>query len=287
MTNAINQIRRNIAKDDIEVEDIWCIYKEEKKKDNYIKDEVLRDARNLFESNKEDYNKPIRINNAFNSNYIEYESNGDKDKMLSVKEYLNEIRQYLKDMIKDHKTQGEWKIQSTIAISFMSSKDSNESRTVPSKSNNIKILIGSETDKIIEKLFDSLLQKHQKGIEESMRGSEFVLDSVDLLYYKLHKISLNRGGSYIDSPKWLKNKKATINPKNNDGKCFQYALTVVLNYQNIKNNPERIPKIKSFMDQYNWKEINFPSHKKDWKKFESSNKSIALNTYMYLTLLKK
>ena len=56
--------------------------------------------------------------------------------MLSVKEYLNEIRQYLKDMIKDHKTQGEWKIQSTIAISFMSSKDSNESRTVPSKSNN-------------------------------------------------------------------------------------------------------------------------------------------------------
>ena len=207
--------------------------------------------------------------------------------MLSVKEYLNEIRQYLKDMIKDHKTKGEWKIQSTIAISFMSSKDSNESRTVPSKSNNIKILIGNETDKIIEKLFDSLLQKHQKGIEESMRGSEFVLDSVDLLYYKLHKISLNRGGSYIDSPKWLKNKKATINPKNNDGKCFQYALTVVLNYQNIKNNPERIPKIKSFMDQYNWKEINFPSHKKDWKKFESSNKSIALNTYMYLTLLKK
>ena len=148
-------------------------------------------------------------------------------------------------------------------------------------------MIGNETDKIIEKLFDSLLQKHQKGIEESMRGSEFILDNVDLLYYKLHKISLNRGGSYIDSPKWLKNKKAIINPKNNDGKCFQYALTVVLNYQNIKNNPERIPKIKSFMDQYNWKEINFPPHKKDCKKFESCNISIALNTYMYLTLLKK
>ena len=57
-----------------------------------------------------------------------------------------------------------------------------------------------------------------------MIGSEFVFDSADLLYYKFHKISLNRGRSYIDSPKWLKNKKATTNPKSNDDKCFQYAL---------------------------------------------------------------
>ena len=62
-------------------------------------------------------------------------------------------------------------------------------------------------------------------------------------------ISLNRGRSYIDSPKWLKNKKAKINPKNNGDKFFQYALTVTLNYQNIKNNPEIITKIKSFIDQ--------------------------------------
>ena len=46
-----------------------------------------------------------------------------------------------------------------------------------------------------------------------MKGSEFIFDSVDLLHYKCHKTSLNRGGLYIDSPKWLKNKKATINPK--------------------------------------------------------------------------
>ena len=84
-----------------------------------------------------------------------------------------------------------------------------------------------------------------------MRGSEFIFDSIDALYYDLNKISLSRGGSYIDSPEWLKNKKATINPKNNDGKCFQYVLTVALNHQNIKNNSERISKIKTFIDQYN------------------------------------
>ena len=86
-----------------------------------------------------------------------------------------------------------------------------------------------------------------------MTGSEFIFDSVDELYYNLRKISLNRDGSYVDSPKWLKNKKATINPKNHDDKCFQYAITVALNYQNIKSNSERLTKIKPFIAQYNWK----------------------------------
>ena len=83
-----------------------------------------------------------------------------------------------------------------------------------------------------------------------MKGSEFIFDSVDL-YYQSHKISLNRGGSYIDSPEWLKNKKATINPKTNDDKCFQYAIKVTLNHDKINNHPERISNIKPFIDQYN------------------------------------
>ena len=110
-----------------------------------------------------------------------------------------------------------------------------------------------------------------------MRGSEFAYDSVDALYYNLNKVSLSRAGSYIDSSKWLKNNKATINPKNKDEKCFQYALTVALNYEQIKDHPERISKIKPFIDKCNWKEIDFSSHSKDRKKFESNNISIALN----------
>ena len=135
------------------------------------------------------------------------------------------------------------------------------------KSNNVELMIGNETDKIIEERFESLLQRYQEGLEGSVTGSEFVFDTADLLYYKCHQISLNCVGSDIDSPKWLKVKKATIDPKNNDDKCFQYALTVALNYQSIKKDPQRISKMKSFIDQYNWKEINFPSHKKDWNEF--------------------
>ena len=105
-------------------------------------------------------------------------------------------------------------------------------------------MIAYETDKIIEEPFKSFLQKYKKGLEKRMKGSELVLDSVDIL--QCHEISLVRGGSYIDSPKWLKNKKATINPKNNDDKCFQYEIAFKLNYKQIKG--ERISKMKPFID---------------------------------------
>ena len=79
---------------------------------------------------------------------------------------------------------------------------------------------------------------------------------------------------------WITHKKVTINPKNkNDNKCFQYAISVALNYQNIKKDPQRILKIKPFINAYNWKDINFPSHKEDWNTFEKNNKSIALNIF--------
>ena len=139
----------------------------------------------------------------------------------------------------DHSGNKSW--IETMAINFISSKDSDETRTMHTKSNNAEIMVGSETDEITKDLFESFLQKYQEGLEESMRGSEFVYNSVDVLYYNLNKVSLSRGGSYIDSPKWLKNKKATINPQNKkDDKCFQYALTVALNHEQIKNNPEKI-----------------------------------------------
>ena len=133
----------------------------------------------------------------------------------------------------------------------------------------IEIMIGSDTNEVIEELFKSLLQRYQENLEEKMRGSEFVFDGVNVLYYDLNNISLNREGSYIDSGEWIKNKKATINPNNNDNKCFQYALTVALNHEQIKDHPERISKIKPFIDQHNWKKIDFPLKSKDWKKFES------------------
>ena len=108
-------------------------------------------------------------------------------------------------------------------------------------------------------------------------GSGFVFESVDLLSYHVHKTSLKRGKSYIKSPEWVLNKRATINPKNKDNKCFQYSITVALNHQNIEHHPERISDIKPFINQYHWKGIDFPAGIKHWRKFERTNKAIPLN----------
>ena len=95
--------------------------------------------------------------------------------------------------------------------------------------------------------------------------------------YKLHKTSLDRVVSYIDSPEWFKNKKETINRKNKkDDKYFQYTVTVALNYQQIDHHLEEIYNIKPFINKYDRNGIDSPSHKKDWNKFEL-NKTIALN----------
>ena len=158
-------------------------------KDNVIKDKVLRGIRVLVESDNDQFFNPIKVVYAFSSNCIEHESDGDNDKSLSIKEYLNKIRPYLSHMIKDFKTQGEWKIELTMIIDFMSSggskdfkdfkhfedsknskhskdsKDSNET-SLHVNSNNIEIMIGNEINEIIEELLEPLLQRYQKVLEE-------------------------------------------------------------------------------------------------------------------------
>ena len=82
------------------------------------------------------------------------------------------------------------------------------------RSDNEEFMNGSDTDEIIKGLSELFLQKYEENLQEKMKGSEFEFEGVDFLYYDFYKISISRGGSYIDPPKWLKNKKSTINPKN-------------------------------------------------------------------------
>ena len=114
------------------------------------------------------------------------------------------MRPYLSDMINDHETHGEWKVNSgnkvidyktqgeqkiqlTMSIDFMSPKDSEETHTMHTKSHNVEVMMGNEADDIVKELFKSLLQKYQKGLEESMKGSEFVFDIVDFYCITIFK----------------------------------------------------------------------------------------------------
>ena len=107
---------------------------------------------------------------------------------------INDHKTHSGNNVINYNTQNEWKIQLTMSINFVSSKDSEENRIVHTKSHKVEIMMGSEKDEIIEEIFESLLQKYQEMLEESIKGSKFVFDSVNLLHYHLQKISLDRGG---------------------------------------------------------------------------------------------
>ena len=150
--------------------------------------------------------KPTIVRSGYSNNYIECRSEGDK--LLTIEEYLNLIEAYLRELINDHKNKGDWKIQLTAQINFISLRPgSDETRVMHTRSVNEEFMNGSDTDEIIKELFKSLLQRYQENLQEKMRGSDFAFDRVNYLYYDLNKISISKRGSYIDSPKWLRDKK--------------------------------------------------------------------------------
>ena len=131
----------------------------------------------------------------------ECESICDRNKNLSVKEYLSKIKSLFRDIIIDLQKSGTWKVQLAIAINFISSKDVPEEHVMHSKSDNIELMTYDNANYIVNELFfKSRLSRYQSGLETSMRGRNFIFDSVQLLYYKCHIIKFRRGRSYIDSP---------------------------------------------------------------------------------------
>ena len=115
---------------------------------------VIRDIRTLFEQ-EEDY-KPKRVSNFWNNNYIEYESNGDETRNLSLDYCLNKIEPYLRNIIIDLQNPDIWKIQLTIAINFISSKYIEEECVMHSRSNNIKFTSYNDVNETVDELFESL-----------------------------------------------------------------------------------------------------------------------------------
>ena len=161
--------------------------------------------------NEEDYYKPTEVKSAFDSSYMLYESRGDKDAKLVLYEYFDKIKPYLKGMIDGYKSTGEWKIQITMRIIFISFIERNETRVMHTKSDNVEIINGTDTSDAINELINSFMNRYQERLETKMNGSSCIFEGIDLLEYHLHKISLNRGSSYIESPEWLHNKGVTIN----------------------------------------------------------------------------
>ena len=146
--------------------------------DEYRKKKKIGSIRALFKEFNRDYYKPVKTDGGFagrNNNYIEYKSKGGRYENLSPKEYLNMIRSYLRDLIDQHKpiaelnnnnnkkNRAEWKIQLTIQNSCISTRNFEETRTIYMESEALEIFMGSDTNDVIDRLFNTLLQRFQSA----------------------------------------------------------------------------------------------------------------------------
>ena len=168
--------------------------KKKKQNENVIKDKIIRNIRILLQQEKEeDYYEPKRVNNFG----IKITSNV---KIVTIK--LGTYHYHLMNILTKLKLTSDK--QKSI---FISLKDTEEEYVMHLSRDNIKFTSYSEVNDVIEKLFKLLRSKYKDGLELSTKGSDFIFDSVQLVYYKYHKVNFKCAGSYIDSPYWIKKKK--------------------------------------------------------------------------------
>lgn len=151
---------------------------------------------------------------ALSENYKEYTNK--RSGFISIDQYLMSIDQYFKVIRPNlnrllHTHRIKWKVQLAIVNEYLSLTDNDDEQKMYRETDNITIMIGTNINgSIIKKFFQSPFKKYQESIQV-MNCSHNAYDSIEKFYYKFHKISLTRRSSYIPTPKWMKNQKATLN----------------------------------------------------------------------------
>ena len=194
--------------DDSDIENISALLnnlekyllKESRHYDHDSKYKGIENIRYLFDENENKYYyKPKLINTAFKNNYLQYQTGSDGNKIFSPNRYFEMVEPNLFKLINKHKNNN-WKIQLTIKMIFTPIHDYNDKQPLYVKTKNVEIKMGSDTNGIVKELFESVNQKYQELMEYSAKNSGLILEGVELLYYYINKITINRVGSYIEPP---------------------------------------------------------------------------------------
>ena len=137
-----------------------------------------------------------------------------------------------------------------------------------------EIFQGSDAEGILKSMFAHIKTQVE---HPALPKSGFTLDHIMHLDIDFHKLELTRGASHIELPKWIAEKKAVINPKNEDEECFKWAVVASLHHEAIEKDPQRVSKLRPFAERLNWEGLEFPVSLNKIGKFEKNNPEIAVN----------
>ena len=204
---------------------------------------------------------PKLIDGAFGGNYSKYRIEGIEG--MEVPTFLSKIRASIGNVLRKETSQRAIRCQTTTWIRFEKGDDyvnkAFNSRMTP-------VYMLSEMDTIVQEMVNHM----EKQVDNpKLRDSKF--DRILHTDINIHRLNLTRGSSYIPLPDWLAKKKAIINPKNLDNKCFKWAVIAGLKWEEIGTNPERISKLRKYENEFDCSEITYPVSIKNISKFETRN----------------
>ena len=214
---------------------------------------------------------PIELEQAFGGAYRSYRINGRPK--IDVDTFFNRTEKRLIELIeRELKTRTSARIQTTAWIRFIRDDEEGQKRIELSfNSLMTSVYRGSETDQIV----DGMIANMKFQIENpALLNSRFVFDEFLYLNVNFHQLNLTRGSSYLPLPDWLARKKAIVNPHNDDEECFKWSVIAVEKVG--MKDPQRVSKLRKFMDNYDWSGLEFPVSIKDIGKFETRN-NISVN----------
>ena len=184
--------------------------------------------------------------------------------------FFNRIKSQLIVTLKKESKGRSAKVQTTTWIRFKQDKELVE-LAFSSRMMNVHYL--SEINEIINEMIAHMKEQIENP---ALLNSRFVFDEVLFTNIDFHQLNLTRGSSYVPLPQWLDNKKAIINPGNEDQECFKWAVIAASRWEEIGKNPQRISNLKKFEKDFDWSGIKFPVQVKDIKGFEFKNR-ISIN----------
>ena len=216
---------------------------------------------------------PRLIEGTFGGNYSKYRINGIEG--MDLLTFFSKIRNSISSILKKETTQRSIRSQTTTWIRFMKGVEyvnlAFNSRMTP-------VYMLNDIDSIVQSMINHMAQQVENL---ALRDSKFVFDGIMYTDISIHSLNLTRDSSYIPLPDWLAKKKAILNPKNLDEKCFKWSIIAALKWEEIDSNHQRVSKLRRYENEFDWSGMSYPVSTKDINRFETRNrigiKVLALN----------
>ena len=207
---------------------------------------------------------PRLIEGAFGGNYSKYRINGVEG--MDLPTFFSRSRNSITTVLRKEISSRSVRAQTTTLIRFMKG---DELITLAFNSRMAPVYYLNDIDSLVQSMIEHMTQQVENP---ALRDSKFVFDRIMYMDMRMYRLNLTRGSSYIPLPDWLAKKKAILNPKNLDEKCFKWAVIAGLKWEEKDCHPERVSKLRRYDNKFDWSGITYPVSTKNISKFETRNR---------------